>query len=91
MAETAIAERGSAATTTIANNSLKAGRRAHVLRVFAHIRDTLKPDYEWGRTYGWERLDCQGEGWGRHLQLEWLGLKLSIAVGRRPPKGSQRW
>ncbi len=45
----------------------------------------LEPHYAWG-PYGWERLDGMGEGEGRYVQLEWLGLKLSIAVGRRPRK-----
>jgi len=48
---------------------------------------TLEPDYDFG-PYGWERLDGEGEGEGRHIQLEWLGLKISIAVGRRPAKGA---
>jgi len=48
---------------------------------------TLEPDYAFG-PYGWERLDGEGEGDGRYFDFEWLGIKVSIAVGRRPAKGA---
>lgn len=49
----------------------------------------IEPHYDWGK-YGWDRLDGTAEGWGRHIQIEWLGLKMSLAVGRQPRKGEQR-
>lgn len=54
-------------------------------RCMGRVLTALEPHYDWGR-YGWERLDGKGEGEGRHIQLEWLGIKLSVVVGRRPGK-----
>lgn len=89
MANPAIAERERSSTTPVEKASLKAGRGRFVPRVFARVREALEPNYDWG-AYGWERLDGRGEGEGRHVQLEWFGLKLSIVIGRRPPIGLQR-
>lgn len=43
----------------------------------------LEPWYDWGHFY-WDRLDDRGHGCGNRLEFEWLGIKLFIAVGRRP-------
>lgn len=46
----------------------------------------LEPWYDWG-GFTWERLDGRGEGdvddAGR-FELEWLGLKILLIVGRQP-------
>jgi hypothetical protein len=44
----------------------------------------IEPWCDWGAYY-WERLDCRGEGQGWRVELEWLGGKLLICVGPRPP------
>ena len=44
----------------------------------------IEPWYDWGAFY-WERLDGRGEGQGWRVELEWLGGKLLICVGPRPP------
>ena len=43
----------------------------------------IEPWYDWGLS-GWDRLDERGSGEGRYFELEWFGLKLMIAFGRRP-------
>jgi len=65
--------------------STTGGRLGLALRCIARALAALEPRYDWG-AYGWERLDGNGEGEGRHIQLEWLGLKISVVVGRRPRK-----
>lgn len=49
-------------------------------RAFAAI----EPWYDWG-PFGWQRLDDRGCGDGHRFEVEFLGLKLLIVVGRTPP------
>ena len=43
----------------------------------------VEPWYDWGRTYV-ERMDCPGEGPGRFVELQWLGIKITLFFGRTP-------
>lgn len=43
----------------------------------------LEPWYDWGTTYV-ERMDRAGEGPGRFVELQWLGIKITLFFGRTP-------
>jgi len=75
---------------TVLNTALLTRAIANARRLVHRICTALEPDYDWG-PYGWERLDGEGEGEARSLQVEWLGIKISIAVGRRPNKDAANW
>jgi hypothetical protein len=52
---------------------------------------SIEPWYDWGGIFFWERLDGRGEDNAAcHFELEWLGLKMLIVVGRTPAIDSDR-
>jgi hypothetical protein len=54
---------------------------AKLRRFFAPI----EPWYDWGATHV-ERLDAPGEGPGRFVELQWLGLSITVFFGRTPKR-----
>ena len=45
----------------------------------------IEPWYDWGRTYI-NRIDTGAEGPGRFVELQWLGLNITIFIGRTPKR-----
>ncbi|OQW44352.1 MAG: hypothetical protein A4S16_03430 [Proteobacteria bacterium SG_bin6] len=45
----------------------------------------IEPHYNWGSTLI-DRLDAPGEGEGRFVELQWLGINLTLFYGRTPPR-----
>lgn len=46
---------------------------------------SLEPWYNWGRTYI-SRMDSNEEGPGFYFDLQWLGLNVSVFIGRTPKR-----
>jgi len=51
----------------------------------AKILNSLEPWYDWGRTFI-TRLDTNDEGPGRFFELQWLGLNVTVFIGRTPKR-----
>lgn len=48
----------------------------------------IEPWYDWGDTCI-ERMDDPGEGPGKFVTLQWLGLNLTLFYGRTPARRGQ--